>query len=248
MRKLIKYILILIIIPTLFSCYREENISEVPYIEFRNLSYIPGPSYDSLVLSFYFEDGNGDVGLFSEETFPPYHPFDFVIDSEDSIVTLNSDSKPPFRLITPGSGQEQFYSETDNRAPYNCEDYAIIALGQTSDAVDTFFIKKNEYHYNLHLTFLRKINGVYTEVNLETAFGTSNCTISFDGRIPVFDEETLKAKRPVRGTITYPMTSGGFPFIFGNDEFKIEFYIYDFELNKSNVTSTPDLTLLGITK
>lgn len=248
MSKLIKYFFVLISIPILFGCYREQEISEVPYIEFRNLSYIPGQSYDSLVLSFYFEDGDGDVGLFSEETFPPFHPFDYVIDSEDSIVTLNSDSPPPYRLVTPGTGEEEFFSEVDNRPAYNCDDYAIIAIGQGEEAIDTFFIKKNEYHFNLHLKFLRKVNGVYREVDLESAFGTSNCTISFDGRIPVFDEETLDAKRPVRGTITYPMTSGGFPFIFGNDEFKIEFYIYDFERNMSNITSTPDLTLLGITK
>ena len=231
-------------IPVILSCYPEPDISDVPHIEFRELKFIPGSSFDSLVLSFYFEDGNGDVGLFSTETLPPFHPFDYVVDDEDNLVTLRSNSTPPFRLVTPGTLEEKFLSDTDIRNPYNCEDYAILDLG----GVDTFFIKKNEYHYNLHLDFFRKINGVYQEIDLESVFGTTSCGITYDGRIPVFDEETVKDQRPLRGTITYPITSSGFPFIFGNDEFKIEFYIYDFDLNKSNVTSTPDLTLLGITK
>ncbi len=234
-------------IPVILGCYRETEVSDIPYIEFRGLDFIPGSSFDSLVLSFYFEDGNGDVGLFSSETFAPYHPFDYVVDDDDSLVTLSSNSTPPFRLVTPGSLEEKFLSDTDIRSPYNCEDYAILDIG-TNGAADTFFIKKNEFHYNLHLDFFRKVNGVYQEIDLESVFGTTSCGITYDGRIPVFDEETVKSQRPVRGTITYPITSSGFPFIFGNDEFKIEFYIYDFSLNPSNVASTPDLTLLGITR
>ncbi len=246
MKYMVRYFLVLIMIPVILSCYREPDISDTPFIEFENLQFIPGSSFDSLVLSFYFEDGDGNVGLFSTETLPPHHPFDYVVDADDSLVTLSSNSTPPFRLVTPGTFDEKFLSDTDSRTPYNCEDYAILDVG--TGEPDTFFIKKNEFHYNLHLNFFRKVNGVYQEIDLESVFGTTSCGITYDGRIPVFDEETVESQRPVRGTITYPITSSGFPFIFGNDEFKIEFYIYDYDLNRSNVTSTPDLTLLGITR
>tara|TARA_Y100001972_G_scaffold129147_2_gene194539 strand:- start:6122 stop:6862 length:741 start_codon:yes stop_codon:yes gene_type:complete len=246
MKYMVRYFLVIITIPVILSCYRETDISDIPYIEFRSLEFVPGSSFDSLVLSFYFEDGDGNVGLFSRETFPPFHPFDYVVDDDDSLVTLRSNSTPPFRLVTPGTLDEKFLSDTDIRTPYNCEDYAILDIG--TGATDTFFIKKNEFHYNLHLNFFRKVNGVYQEIDLESVFGTTSCGITYDGRIPVFDEESVENQRPVRGTITYPITSSGFPFIFGNDEFKIEFYVYDFDLNLSNVASTPDLTLLGITR
>lgn len=245
MRKLGTYFLILFTIPVILSCYREPVLSDVPYIEFRNLEFIRGSNFDSLVLSFYFEDGDGNLGLFPEQTFPPHHPFDFVLDADDSLVTLSSNSTPPFRLVTPGSGEERFLSDTDNRTPYNCSNYAIF---NTQSISDTFFIRKNEFHYNLHLNFLRKINGEFVEVDLETVFGVTSCGITYDGRIPVFDQDNVENERPVRGTITYPITSSGFPFIFGNDPFKIEFYIYDYDLNRSNVGSTPELTLLGISQ
>ncbi len=232
-------------IPVVFGCYREPDISDTPIVEFRDLKFVQGPSFDSLILSFYFEDGDGNVGLFSNETFPPYHPFDYVVDANDSLVTLSSDAPPPYSLITPGTLSETFLSDTDIRTPYNCEDYAIIDFGT---GADTFFIKKNEFHYNLHLVFYRKVNGVFEEIDLESVFGVTSCGITYDGRIPVFDEESVDNKRPVRGTITYPITSSGFPFIFGNDPFKIEFYIYDFSLNRSNVGSSPELTLLGISR
>ncbi len=248
MLKMARFFLILITIPVVLSCYREPDISDVPFIEYRNLQFIRGSSFDSLVLSFYFEDGDGDVGLFSSETFPPFHPYDVVVDADDSIVTISSESTPPFRLVTPGTVEEEFLSDTDIRTPYNCSDYAIINLGNGDDVDDTVFIRKNEYHYNLHLVFFRKINGEFVEIDLESVFGVTSCGITYDGRIPVFDEENVNNQRPVRGTITYPITSSGFPFIFGNDPFKIEFYIYDYNRNRSNVGSTPELTLLGITR
>lgn len=237
-----------IILITLFfsGCFPPPEFPEVPNIDFKELEFREyATGSDSLILKFDFEDGDGDIGLTSDEIFSPYHPINLVIDSRDSVVTFSDTTAvPPFYLIDPRN-VATFFSETDNRPPFNCSSYLI---GSFSDiGSDTFFIQKNEFHNNLHIEFLRKRNGQYTEIDFAAEFGNANCSVvDFNGRIPIFERENLG--RSLSGTISYAMLSAGFPIILRADTFKVKFYIYDRALNKSNEVESPDLTLDRITE
>jgi len=196
---------------------------------------------DSMVLTFNFEDGDGDIGLSSTQTYYPYQPFNVVVDSRDTLVTYSAtDIVPPLYLVDPTTGGNRtLFSDNDNRPPYNCKDYLI----QSSD---TFYIQKNPYHNNFHIQYQRKRNGVYTKIDFASEFGNTNCdVVDFNGRIPVFDPENIG--NTLTGSISYAMISAGFPIVLRQDTFRVVFYIYDQALNESNIVNSPDMTLKKIT-
>ncbi len=227
------------------GCFPPPEFPDVPNIRFSSLQYIDyETARDSMVLKFEFEDGDGDIGLTADEIRTPYHPFNIVIDSRDSVVRYaDPDVVPPLYLVDP-LGNVTPFSETDNRPPFNCSSYQV---GNFTDiGTDTFYIQKNPYHNNLHIQFLRKKNGAYTKIDFASEFGNASCdVVDFNGRIPIFDRENIG--RSLSGTISYAMLSAGFPIILRSDTFKVKFYIYDRDLNKSNEVESPDLTLSKIT-
>jgi hypothetical protein len=59
------------------SCKKVKKFSEIPRIEYLNFEKIYNPDlgiFERGVLSFSFEDGDGDIGLNNNDTFPPYDP------------------------------------------------------------------------------------------------------------------------------------------------------------------------------
>lgn len=62
---------------TVSACRKVQKFPDVPYIEYLSFEKIYNPDLelsDRGVLSFSFEDGDGDIGLNSGDTFPPYNP------------------------------------------------------------------------------------------------------------------------------------------------------------------------------
>lgn len=240
---------------TISGCFDPPEFSEIPYIEYESLRFVEIPAdyvipdggtrpVDSLVLSFSIEDGDGDVGLRDNESFTPYHSFNLIIDSRDSLVTYTGDFEPPFYTIDP-LGTRKPFSEEDNRPGYNCTNYIISSFSDLGVGQDTFYIQQNEFHYNLHVTILRKRNGTYSPVNYAEASGNADCALaSFNGRIPIFEEDNIG--RTLKGNISYSMRSSGHKIVLARDTFKIRFYMYDRALHPSNVVETPDFTLPDI--
>lgn len=235
-------IILLLAILVLSGCFEPPEFSETPKIAFNSLRFVDYEvDRDSMILSFDFEDGDGDIGLTEQELYVPFHPFDYVIDSRDSLVTFSDpDVQPPLYTISGiNDPTAELLSEEDIRPPYNCKDYQV-------SLDDTLFIRKNVYHNNLHIDFLRKRGGNYEVINFAETFGNSNCSeVDFNGRIPIFDVDNLG--RSLSGTINYSMFSIGFPIVLRRDTFKVRFFIYDRALNASNVVESPDLTLQMIT-
>jgi hypothetical protein len=58
------------------SCRKPETADPVPYIDYRGFEQVKGigGSDSSGILHFYFIDGDGDLGLRPEDTFPPFNP------------------------------------------------------------------------------------------------------------------------------------------------------------------------------
>jgi hypothetical protein len=235
-----RWIQICIILGTLLfvGCFDPPDFSNVPEISFRSLRYIEyEDAPDSMLLQFDFRDGNGDIGIDDDYFQYPFHRFNLIIDSRDSLVTISDpDVVPPFYVVDP-AGQRELFSETDNRPPFNNCDYFFNA-----DVIpDTLFIQENEFSNNFHIEFLERKNGQYSKV----FFSNSTCdVVDFDGRIPIFDSE--HNGQSLTGTITYRLYSQGFPIILTPDTFKIRFYLYDRELNPSNVVESPEFLFQDI--
>ncbi len=100
----------------LFACKKSEQFSYIPYLEFRK--YQLKDSVDALgnmakicELHLYFTDGDGDIGLFDEDTIAPFDYNLFVNYFEmqnDSLQQINV--SPPFHIRIPNltpSGQNK---------------------------------------------------------------------------------------------------------------------------------------------
>lgn len=247
MKVRVGQISIILITLVVSGCFNPPEMSDIPYIEFKKLEFFEVSDdsnlTDSLLLTFYVEDGDGDVGLTSEQSFPPYHAYNRIIDANGDLVRLAFDYVLPFYSVDDYDNITLF-SEEDNRpATFNCDDYIL------EDGVGTYdsaiYIEQNPYHYNLHIDIMKKEDGVYESVDYASYTGNVDCSLSnFSSRIPVFDEDNIG--KILKGQISYSMNSSGHKYVLARDTFKIRFFIYDQALNKSNVVDTPDLTLLDI--
>ncbi len=228
------------------GCFDPPEYSEIPHIEFEKLELFEGSdeerTSDSLLLTFSIQDGDGNVGINESESFVPYHSYNIIVDSNDSLVTYTGDFDPPFYSVNP-AGAVELFSNEDNRPVYNCTNYLIA--NTSTDVRDTFYIELNEYHHNLHVDILKKRNGEYSLMDYGEAFGSSDCALNnFNGRVPVFDEENIG--RSLKGSIGYAMLSAGHKIVLSRDTFMVRFYLYDRALNQSNVVETPDFTLSDV--
>ncbi|MFT6867406.1 MAG: hypothetical protein ACJA08_002248 [Cyclobacteriaceae bacterium] len=232
----------------LISCLDSPEISDIPTIKFKKLEFVDVlEGADSLKLTFDFEDGNGDIGLQVGETYSPFQPFFYIIyyDSAkadyENVTISDTLAVPPFYAVDE-DGFGFLFSETDNRSMFNCSDYYF-----ESNLADTFFVFRNEYHSNMYLKFFRKENGSYSETSIAEYFNISDCNAVVENlRIPIFDYE--KFGNPTVGNITYTYLSNGIGLFLASDTFKLQFYIYDRQLNKSNVVDSPDFLLSDVEK
>ncbi len=82
----------------LTSCFDKDIFPNTPKIAFEDIVFYDGTTTDSLILTFSFEDGNGDIGVIeSQDVLPPFNEFDVYLDSRDSVVTAAniSEAVPP---------------------------------------------------------------------------------------------------------------------------------------------------------
>lgn len=245
------------------GCFDPPEFPLEPKISYKSIEYSSQEGPDSLILTFNFEDGDGDIGLSSDETFPPYHNRNFIIDSSNPprFVTFDgTDYTLPFRSVNLFDTTRTFFSDQDNRPDYNCLNYeyfdslalSYIYLDPTTanrDSIiflsDTLYVVANEFNKNIYVDMYRKSLGEYTNINLEFS-RNQQCPETFNARFPIFDNRNIG--RALSGSITYAMISSGFETVFRNDSIMIEFYIYDRDLNRSNIARTPDFILSDITK
>ncbi|MEE2699877.1 MAG: hypothetical protein VYD71_00745 [Bacteroidota bacterium] len=116
MKAFSKIVFIILLSSILFACKKSQQFSDVPYLEFR--TYHIKDSVDALgnfteicELHLYFTDGDGDIGLFDEDTIPPFNYNLFVNYFEmynDSLCQI--DVSPPFHIRIPNltsSGQNK---------------------------------------------------------------------------------------------------------------------------------------------
>ncbi len=248
MRAVKQLVFSVFILILLSSCFEQEEFPDTPRIEFESLDYIETPGLDSLVLSFSFEDGDGDLGLNDDvnDLLFPYQIYSVVIDANDSVIYIDSDNielplyAAPVFIASLDNGDiarifftedKVLLSETDNRPSYDCDNYELIES-------DTVYVARNEFYHNFHVQFMQKRNGNYTEIDFAEIFQSDDCELgNFNGRIPFYDPNGRE------GVITYSMLSQLFRLSFQDDTIQLRFWVYDRNLNMSNVAETPDFVL-----
>ena len=102
-----KIVLFIVLLTLFFACKKRESFSDIPYLEFSH--YELKDSVDALgnitklcELHIYFTDGDGDIGLFNEDTIAPYDYNLFVNYFEmhnDSLQQINVN--PPYHIRMP---------------------------------------------------------------------------------------------------------------------------------------------------
>jgi len=246
----VSFLFSVLIIFLLSSCFSPPEFSDVPKISFNNLVFRGGGNEgDSLILSFDFQDGDGDLGLRGSENGFPFHAFDIIEDANEDTVFLNSVNPPlPFFRRSPND-EVSLFSESDSRTPFNCEDYVVLGGDISNSMIDAFHIVKNPNNKNIYVEYLRKTGNDTYEVFDWAAVGSNaiiRCGEDFNGRFPIFDEDNLEGRKPIAGTIDYTMFSLAMERVMKMDTFRLEISIIDRNQNVSNTISTPDFTLESI--
>ena len=235
----------------LLCCYDAPDCPEEPAISFNQIEFVEvDGAADSLILTFNFEDGDGDLGLAIDEVYPPYHIFNYVVEEVDSEYYLirygQLNFNEPLILATSYDGEVILSGnyDFDQILPeYGCSDY-LVTTDVDTDEADTFLIKKDIFNKIIYVNLYKQIRGVYQIIN--AFFSHCGCVEFFNSRIPVFDQENIG--KSLKGDVSFAMLSQGFQQTFRNDSITMRFYISDRNLNKNNMAETPDFLLINITR
>jgi hypothetical protein len=175
-----------------------------------------------LIISVDFKDAEGDLGLSSTDINAPFNPLIYKRDAAGNLVT---------------------YSRRPANAPsYNPIDWVIDPIINNTLVKDTVWVEQNPNHYNIFVRFFIKRNGKYREWRWQDPpFFTT-----FNGRFPRI--LTTEEGQAVEGNVKYRMLSSGWESIFRTDTLRIDVEIQDRALNRSNLVSSPEVTLRQITR
>ncbi len=226
-----KHYIGLLVCPLLLtSCFTPPEFPIEPSIAFESIIFREVDNLpDSIILSIEFMDGDGDLGLRSNETLVPYNPVWYYRKDDQTVLTYGDRFTPPYDTLPPFT------------FPYTCLNYST-----NHDFVgyeeDTLYFQQNQDHWNIFVQYFVKKNGIYTEFDWEIAF-PPQCSDSFNGRFPVLSD---LSSSPLEGILRYGMTSTGFKILFRNDTLKLRVWIKDRALHTSNIIETPDFVLKNI--
>ncbi|ERM84652.1 hypothetical protein P872_24865 [Rhodonellum psychrophilum GCM71 = DSM 17998] len=199
-----------------------DNFPSVPEVAFKGMEFVSTNSSDSLIVSITFKDAEGDLGLNATDVDPPFNALEFKRDNTGALI---------------------LYGKRPSEAPqFNPIDWAVNPTVNNIVVRDTVWVEQNQNHNNIFVKFFIKRNGVFSEFRWENPpFYTT-----FNGRFPrILNNNNTQA---VEGTIRYSMLSFGWQSLFRNDTIRIDVQIQDRALNKSNIVSSPEVTLSQISR
>lgn len=243
----------------LLSCFDPPEYSNTPEIEYESVSFVDVANTsdpDSLIITYRFKDGDGDMGLdanFPGDTLYPFQSRTFF----DTLKNSNTGYYYPigeFGFITYKTYRTNRYGWKPKLMydtlpafikPFNCVNWEIRS---TVGVVDTFYFERNPYHYNIRVEFLvKQPNATFKEFDWTQEFAYPQCGITFDGRFPVLSKD-LSRSAALDGRIRYGMASTGFNFLFSSKTLKLRVTVFDRALNQSKSVETPEFSLQQIKK
>ncbi len=231
----IKYSLSLVVAASsvfFMGCPTAPEFPDKPSIAFQDVNFeqrgVTGQqnvTEDVITISLAFEDGDGDLGLSSNDINKPYNQYDLRFTQEGELI---------------------YVGDNDTLPAYNPLDYIVVPEGDSAmngNAVlpgDTIYIVRNARFYNIFIKMFYKPGGKgdFVEFDWEDAPYFQ----SFNGRFPILNTEEYA--RPLNGELTYEIKSAGFRPVFREDPIIIETYILDRAGNKSNTVQSKPFQLL----
>ncbi|WP_420578032.1 hypothetical protein [Ekhidna sp.] len=277
MKRLLKSIWFISVL-ALTGCFEKDVFPDTPSITFEDVVFYDKElDQDSLVVTFTFKDGNGNIGLDPDTDIgPPFHFADAVLDGDTSLLLDTSAYNPPYitapisflpRLVTLRDGPNQTRSVIVNEFQI-VGNFKRIGENDPRDGA-------SECDNYLDFTFFspKEIGPDLDELSSETFRGFIlpndtyyNFIIKFYEQLPNGDEQLIdfeqklnactdpfNARIPVfdpdgnEGVISYGMKSNAFRIVLGLNPIKLEFYIIDQDLNQSNTVSTGYFFLEDVT-
>lgn len=211
-----------------FSCERPPEFPHEPKIAFTKVTFGEGGvnSQDSLSIAIFFEDGDGDLGLTTEEAKrPPFHENTYFSATPPYEPITNIDGVPRESLLQ--------YGDLDTLPPYNCINYLIV---DDNEGRDTLYLQPNPKGKNFLVRFFLKKDGGYEEFD----FVKETC-ISANGTFTRLNK--ADHDRPLQGHLTYAYRAVGLRQFFGDYPIKLQIQIMDRAEHMSNVVESPDFTL-----
>jgi len=247
----------LILMWVLGACLKQPESSIIPQIQLLNINFkheFPAAS-DTLIISIKFTDGDGDLGLNSEDSviytsatdyIDITTPYYFVYDTTKKSVwyyTHANNAKLPkgYKYVDYKSYR------TIHTAPFDTLPGALTCKHweYRTNPADTLYILDNPYNNNIFVyLYTKDPGGTYTYFDPTTyfAFGTQCTTNFFNGRFPILSSD-LGKKTPLDGTLTYKIESAALYLYLHGKTIKLKIFIYDRAFNKSNVVESDDFVI-----
>jgi len=277
-----RWLLVVVFCGTLVSsCFDPPEYPDAPEISFKSVSYVKGGqplpddpgqvAADSIILILNFKDGDGDVGLGSGETLPPFNDRWYYTKSEvgfDPDLRLDCSGYKDRCFFVNGLPKEfdKYVDIKDSRTaqydslkpfakPDNCIHWDVIYYDDDKNEetpavpLDTLYFALNDHYNNIFVKFETRLDNPpnpaypYETFDEEQFFTYPSCGVRiFNGRIPILSED-LGSKTPLEGEIRYAIPSISFETIFGSKTLRLKVYIEDRALHQSNTIFTRDFTL-----
>jgi hypothetical protein len=259
------------------SCFSPPEYPDAPEIVFKSVDFLKGTplddgslAADTIVLTLSFKDGDGDVGISSDDVAPPFNDRWYHTKSRlasDPSLTGDYDCSQYDDMcwyVNPIASEFAKYIDlADGRhtagydtlpgftKPYNCLNWEVVYEENTDPTkspvpIDTVYFTLNPHYNNIFVEFqVRTDTGQdpYTPFDEKQFFTYPFCGVrTFHGRIPVLSEN-LARSTPLEGDIRYAIPSVSFTTIFGAQTLRLKVYIEDRALHQSNTVYTRDFTL-----
>jgi hypothetical protein len=260
------------------SCFNPPEYPDIPEIVFKSVDYVKGSlatdgsqNPDSIILKLTFKDGDGDIGIATDELYPPFNDRWFITKSKlapdlsvpEQFGCAQYDNKCYY--IDPRPAEFAKYVDyKDRRAtpaydtlvpyvkPYDCYNWEVVYQDDDNDpqtpavVLDTLFFVLNPHYNNLFVEFEMKTDDLANpfETFDEKTYFTATCGVRvFYGRIPILSED-LGRSTPLEGEIRYAIPSLFYTTIFGAKTLRLKVYIEDRALHRSNTIYTREFNLL----
>ncbi|TRX62121.1 hypothetical protein FNH22_02025 [Fulvivirga sp. M361] len=255
--KIITLAIVCITVGTLLSsCFDDPEFAREPRITFNSIIYKPRVGAglpDSLLLLIDFEDGNGDLGIDTDEQAPPFNQKNYFSNKTGRIFDFQNETLDDLLILADTAVIDTLPSYTNSSFPclFWDENPQIEVNGQALDTI--VYFQPNERHNNIIIKFFVDFNndGEIDEATEEFDWRTINpgvCNTDYSGRFRVLDPEALDRPAPLEGTITRRMVQlVPFTNYLGDGLIKLKVTMFDREGNRSNTIDTPLFTLDEIT-
>lgn len=244
MRSIVGSVLVFLVIVGLDGCFTAPVYPVTPQISLIDLKFGKGTKalFDSIKLVINFKDGDGDLGLTSDDTLTDVYATKYYYLFQNKLLNYRAKLANP-NLTVNGKKLPDFVD------PYNCSNWEIRrkTINGVLTNVDTVYFELNDNTYNIFVDYyIDDGTNNFTKFDPITYFKYPNCSsLSFNGRFPVLSSD-LGKKLPLDGILTYFMKSSSFDVIIGAKRFYLEIAIQDRALNKSNKLTTDIVTLNSI--